>query len=139
MTAPESEITTPGSPPADECATFGVVVADNDHHVRSALADLVDDHPRLHLVGEAMDGLEAAALCAQHVVHVALVDVRMPHGGADAVRSIKAANPKTIVAGYTTLTDRRTRERLLDAGAAAVFTKGGGLDIGDAIADLATE
>ncbi|WP_395154157.1 response regulator transcription factor [Ilumatobacter sp.] len=118
-------------------ATFGVVIADNDNNVRQALADLIRDHPRLHLVGEATDGLEAAALCAQHVVHVALVDVRMPHGGADAVTAIKAANPHTIVAGYTTLTDRRTRERLLEAGAAAVFAKGGGLDIGDEIVHLA--
>lgn len=138
MTTPDGETYTSGRPPGGAHATFGVVVADNDHQVRSALADLIDDHPRLHLVGQATDGLEAAALCAAHVVHVALVDVRMPHGGADAVRSIKAANPDTIVAGYTTLADRRTRERLLEAGAAAVFTKGGGLDIGDAIVDLAT-
>ncbi|MGK0274034.1 MAG: DNA-binding NarL/FixJ family response regulator [Ilumatobacter sp.] len=128
----------PETPPGTDDSTYGVVIADNDNNVRQALADLINDHPRLHLVGEAMDGLEAAALCAQHVVHVALVDVRMPHGGADAVTAIKAANPDTIVAGYTTLNDRRTRERLLEAGATAVFAKGGGLDIGDEIVHLAT-
>ncbi len=137
MTSAAGDLEGAKTPIDTEDATFGVVIADNDHNVRSALADLISDHPRLHLVGEAMDGLEAAALCAKHLVHVALVDVRMPHGGADAVVAIKAANPDTIVAGYTTLTDRRTRERLLDAGAAAVFAKGGGLDIGDEIANLA--
>lgn len=116
--------------------SIGVVIADNDHNVRRALVDLINDHPRLHLVGEAMDGLEAAALCAKHKVHVALVDVRMPHGGVEAVTAIKAACDDTIVAGYTTLADRRTRERLLDAGAAAVFAKGGGLDLGDEIVNL---
>lgn len=117
--------------------SIGVVIADDDHNIRRALADLITDHPRLHLVGEAMDGLEAAALCGKHRVHVALVDVRMPHGGSEAVTAIKAACADTVVAGYTTLTDRRTRERLLDAGASAVFTKGGGHDLGDEIVNLA--
>ncbi len=117
--------------------TFGVVIADNDHHIRQALADLISDHPRLHLIGEAMDGLAAARLCASHVVHIAVVDVRMPHGGAEAVTAIRAANPDTLVVGYTTLSDRRTRERLLDAGASAVFVKGGAYDLGDELAALA--
>lgn len=68
-----------------------------------------------------------------------MVDVRMPHGGAEAVQAIKAANPSTIVVGYTTRTNRHTRDRLLDAGAAAVFTKGGGLDQGDAFAALVAD
>jgi DNA-binding NarL/FixJ family response regulator len=137
MISDERDAAAPKTPPGTDEMTIGVVIADNDHNVRTALADLITDHPRLHLVGQAKDGLEAAELCAQHLVHVALVDVRMPHGGADAVAAIKAASSGTAVAGYTTLNDRRTRERLIDAGAAAVFAKGGGLDLGDEIADLA--
>lgn len=117
---------------------FGVVIADNDDNIRHALVDLINDDPRLRLVGEALDGLQAARLCGEHSAHVALVDVRMPHGGAEAVEAIKAASPCTIVAGYTTLTDRRTCRRLLAAGAAAVFAKGGGLDLGDEIVNLVT-
>lgn len=117
-------------------ASFGVVIADNDDDVRCAIADLIHDHPALYLIGEARDGLEAAALCMHHVVHLAVIDVRMPHGGAEAVLAIKRASPSTIVAGYTTQTDRRTRERMLEAGAAAVFAKGGGLDLADELVAL---
>lgn len=116
--------------------SFGVVIADNDDDVRGALADLIHDHPVLRLIGQARDGLEAAALCAKHVVHLAVIDVRMPHGGAEAVLAIKEASPSTIVAAYTTQTDRRTRERMLEAGATAVFAKGGGLDLADELAAL---
>lgn len=134
-----SDLVVPSSTDGPEdTAAFGVVIADNDHHVRGALAALIRDHPVLHLIGEAHDGLEAAELCAKHIVHLAVVDVRMPHGGAEAVRAIKAASPSTIVAGYTTRTDRRTRERLIEAGASAVFAKGGGLDLGDEFAALLT-
>ncbi len=129
---------THGTPPGST-DSIGVVIADNDHHIRAALAELVQGHPRLHLVGEALDGLEAAALCGKHLVHVALVDVRMPHGGAEAVTAIKTACEHTIVVGYTTLTDRRTRERLIDAGAAAVIAKGSGIDLGDEIVRLTGE
>ena len=125
----------PGAPPGS-VRSFGVVVADNDDDIRRALADLIDDHPRLHLLGQAMDGLAAAELCARHTAHLAVIDVRMPHGGADAVVAIRAACPVTIVAAYTTLGDRRTRERLLAAGAAAVFVKGGAHDLGDELAAL---
>lgn len=118
--------------------SFGVVVADNDHHIRGALADLIHDHPRLHLVGTAVDGVEAARLCGEHRAHLAVIDVRMPFGGAHAVDLIKAASPSTVVAAYTTLTDRRTRQRLLEAGAVAVFHKGGGYDLGDEFAALLT-
>ncbi len=116
--------------------SFGVVVADNDTEIRRALADVIRDHPQLHLIGEAVDGLEAAALCGTHRARVAIVDVRMPHGGAEAVTAIKHASRGTCVVAYTTLSDRRTRERLLEAGAAAVFVKGGGIDLGDAIVAL---
>jgi DNA-binding NarL/FixJ family response regulator len=121
----------------DDVESFGVVIADNDHSIRRALADLIADHPRLHLVGEAMDGLRAAELCAEHLARIAVIDVRMPHGGAEAVQAIKAAHPSTIVAAFTTLSDRRTRERLFDAGAAAVFVKGGDFDLGDELVALA--
>lgn len=117
---------------------FGIVIADNDDQVRMALADLIDHHPALRLLGQACDGLGAAELCATNVVDLAVVDVRMPHGGAEAVAAIKAVSPSTIVAGYTVQTDRRTRERMLDAGATAVFAKGGGLDLADELIALLT-
>lgn len=123
-----------GGPP--NARPYGVVIADNDDQVRIALADLIDHHPAFRLVGQACDGLAAAELCAANAVDLAVVDVRMAHGGAEAVVAIHAVSPSTIVAGYTVQTDRRTRERMLDAGATAVFAKGGGLDLADELIAL---
>lgn len=117
--------------------SYGVVVADNDDDVRMALADLIDEHPVLHLVGEAVDGLTAADLCAEHLAHLAVVDVRMPHGGVQAVEAIRARCPSTVVVAFTTLADGRTRRKLLRAGAAAVFVKGGSYDLVEELVALA--
>lgn len=124
---------------ADQPASsFGVVVADNDRRIRAALSDIIHDHPQLHLLGAAADGKGAAELCGEHDAHLAVIDVRMPHGGVHAIDLIKVSSPATIIAAYTTLSDRRTRQRLLDAGASAVFHKGGGDDLGDEFASLLT-
>ena len=118
-------------------AAYGVVVADNDHRVRAAMVELVSDHPGLHLVGEAVDGRLAAALCRRFRAAVAVVDVRMPHGGDVAIDAIRVACPSTVVVVYTTLADRRTRKRMLDAGAAAVIVKGSDANVADELYALA--
>jgi DNA-binding NarL/FixJ family response regulator len=110
-------------------AQLTVVVADDDIGVRDALADLVADHPNLELVGLASDGHGVAALCAERQPHLAVVDVMMPGGGAEAIAAIRGVSPSTAVVIYTARGDRRTRQRMLDAGAAAVVVKGDGADV----------
>ena len=122
---------------SDGSESYRVVVADNDDDVRRALAELIDEHPLLHLVGEAVDGLRAADLCAEHLAHLAIVDVRMPHGGVQAVEAIRAGCPTTVVVAFTTLADGRTRRKLLRAGAAGVFVKGGSYDLVEELVALA--
>ena len=106
-----------------------VIVADDDAGVRSALSDLLVDHPGLDLVGVAADGSAAAALCAQLRPHLAVVDVMMPGGGVAAIAAIREASPRTAVVVYTARADRRTRERMLGAGAVEVVVKGGAADV----------
>jgi DNA-binding NarL/FixJ family response regulator len=116
---------------------FTVVLADDDQRIREALTDLFDDHPRLRVVGSADSGSLAAAICAGLRPHLAVVDVMMPTGGVEAIEAIHRVSPSTIVVAYTARRDRRTRERLLAVGAAAVFTKGGLLDLAAALHQLA--
>lgn len=116
-----------------------VVIADDDPLVREALADLIVDHPGLELVGDAASGDEAAELCASLHPVVAVIDVMMPNGGVAAVEAIHAVSPDTRIIAFTARADRRTRERLLASGALEVIAKGGGVDIADAIHDLAND
>ena len=108
-----------------------VVIADDNPDVRDALSTLIGDPPLLTVVGVAETGHGAAELCAEHHPELAVVDVAMPSGGAVAVRAIHAVNPATIVAAYTAHADRRTRARLLEAGAARVFAKGSPVDLAE--------
>lgn len=108
---------------------FDVVVADDDDRVLSALADMLGDHPGFTIVGTARSGADAAALCVQCGAQLAILDVMMPSGGVDALAAISSCSPRTAVVFYTARSDRCTRERLLEAGAVAVFAKGGPIDL----------
>ncbi len=118
---------------------FDVVIADDDANIRSALNGLLSDHPQLRVAGMAADGLEAADLCRDLRPQLAVVDVLMPAGGVVAIAAIRAVSPETIIVGYTAQADRRTRARLVEAGAAAVLAKGGGIDLPATLLSLVEE
>ena len=122
---------------AKATAVFRVVIADDDDQVREGLAALIDDHPQLEVVGQAANGVAAAELCAEHHPELAVVDVMMSGGGEMGPLAISYASPETVVVAYTARSDRRTRARLLAAGAAEVFVKGGGSDLAAEFFELA--
>ena len=75
-----------------------VLLADDNAEVRSALAALIDRDADLELAAVAADAGEAVELAARELPDVALVDVRMPAGGAvAAVHGIASRSPKTSV------------------------------------------
>ncbi len=80
--------------------TIRVLIADDQHLVRTGLRMILDAEPDLDVVGTAADGAEAVAACAQTQPHVVLMDVRMPGvDGIEATRRITAADgaPKVLV------------------------------------------
>lgn len=115
----------------------GIVIADDDDEVRAALEGLLGDHPGLCVLGVAADGQQAADLCGRHRPSLAVVDVRMPYGDTTAIGAIQASSPDTVIVVYTALADRRTRERLLTAGACKVVVKGSGCDLASELYELA--
>lgn len=115
---------------------YRVVLADDDPAVRQALSDLISDHPQLQIVGVASDGFEAAEICATKKPDLAVLDVMMSGGGVSGVGAVLGASHETVVVAYTADSDSRTRNRLLSAGAAAVFVKGGGIDLTSALHDV---
>lgn len=125
------------TPPSDGGGSvFRVAVADDDRNVLAALGGLVDDEPRLELRGTFADGFGLLDCCRREHLDAALIDIAMPGGGPDLARDIRAARPHTIVVVHTAHGDRRNREAMLAAGAAAILHKGRTLDVTGALLDL---
>lgn len=122
--------------PTARTTPFRVALADDDTGVRSALAGLLGDDPRIDLRGAFADGHELRALCRREHLDLTLIDVAMPGGGPELAHAIHEASPDTVVAVYTAHGDRRTRAAMLSAGAAAFLEKGRTADVTAALLDL---
>jgi DNA-binding NarL/FixJ family response regulator len=95
-----------------------VLLADDHHLVRSALAGLVDAAPGMRVVGEAADGASAAELVARLHPDVVLMDLSMPGvDGVEATRRVRASSPGTRVVVLTSFSDRDRVAAALAAGA----------------------
>lgn len=60
-----------------------ILLADDEHLIRTALAQLLDLEPDLEVVAQAATGDEAVAMATKHAVDVAVLDLQMP--GPDGI------------------------------------------------------
>ena len=80
-----------------------VVIADEQTLVRTGLRMILAAEPDIEVVGEAADGAEAVASCAEQQPDVVLMDVRMPGvDGIEATRTITATGDRARVLVLTT-------------------------------------
>ena len=81
--------------------TIRVIVADDQHLVRTGLRMILDAQPGIEVVGEAADGREAVALARELRPDVCLFDIRMPDmDGIEATQLLAGAevdDPPAIV------------------------------------------
>ncbi len=82
-----------------------VVLADDQHLIRTGFRMILAAEPDIEVVGEAATGAEAIAITRQLTPDVVLMDIRMPDlDGIEATRQILAENrqPRTKVLILTT-------------------------------------
>jgi DNA-binding NarL/FixJ family response regulator len=101
-----------------------VLIAEDDEGIREILASVVRSEPAFELVAAAVDAGGAIQMAAQEHPDVALVDVRMPGGGAGAARGIKQRSPGTSVLAFSAHDDALTMQEMYDAGADGYVVKG---------------
>jgi DNA-binding NarL/FixJ family response regulator len=109
---------------ADQLVALRVFVADDHGFYRRVITRAVDRHPGLAIIGEAADGLDAAATILALAPDVALLDLRMPGlDGIEVCERVRAANPEIAVVILTAFDDEDTPLRALAAGASDCLGK----------------
>ncbi|MEV5281155.1 response regulator transcription factor [Streptomyces sp. NPDC051994] len=106
-------------------AAVRVVIADDEHMVRTALRVILDAEPDMEVVGEATTGAQAVSVVRDRLPDVVLMDVRMPEiDGIRATEQILAtlASPPRIVVVTTFENDSYVYDALR-AGAAGFLLK----------------
>jgi len=101
-----------------------VLIADDQTLFRSGLARLLDEDPRVEVVGQAADGLEAVKQTAKLKPDVILMDLKMPGiDGIEATRQIMEADPTIKIVILTTFETDSQVIQALKAGARGYVLK----------------
>jgi NarL family two-component system response regulator LiaR len=101
-----------------------VVIADDQTLFRHGLARLLDEDPRVEVVGQAADGAEAIALAHKLKPDVILMDLKMPNvDGIEATRQLLAEDPSIKVLILTTFEADNYVIQALKAGARGYVLK----------------
>jgi EAL domain-containing protein (putative c-di-GMP-specific phosphodiesterase class I)/ActR/RegA family two-component response regulator len=105
--------------------SHSVLVVEDDPCFRSALTELIDIDPTLHVVASAADATEGAALVRSLRPSVCLCDVRIPGGGGELVAAeARLSAPETRVVALSACDDANTIMAMIRAGAISYIVKG---------------
>jgi DNA-binding NarL/FixJ family response regulator len=106
-----------------------VLIADDQNLFRSGLGRLLEEDPRIEIVGQAADGAEAVAEAARHKPDVVLMDLKMPNmDGIEATRQIMSQGNGTRVLVLSTFEADSYVIQALRAGASGYVLKDSKLD-----------
>ncbi|MCX4763745.1 response regulator transcription factor [Streptomyces sp. NBC_01275] len=106
-----------------------VLIADDQQMVRQGFTVLLNAHPGIEVIGQAVDGLDAIAKVAELAPDVVLMDIRMPElGGIEATNRITLAHPHIKVLVLTTFDLDEYVYEALRAGASGFLLKDASAD-----------
>jgi len=104
--------------------TVRVLIADDQTLFRVGLARLLEEDPRVDIVGQAGDGVEAVKQAGSLKPDVVLMDLKMPNlDGIEATRQIVASLPGVRVLLLTTFEADNHVIQALKAGASGYILK----------------
>ena len=104
--------------------SHSVLVVDDHSLVRTGVVNIINHEPDLHVVAEAANGVEAVEAYREHRPDITMVDLRMPvMDGVEAVRQIRAMDPRAKLVVLTTYDTDEDISRALKAGANAYALK----------------
>lgn len=107
-----------------EYAPIRIVIAEDHAVVRQALRVMLEMEPDVTVVGEAVDGEEAAKLTEEHNPDLVVLDVRMEGmDGVAATRKIRDQNPETAILILTGFGDEDILVNAVEAGAHGFLLK----------------
>ncbi len=101
-----------------------VLLVDDEALIRQGLKVLLSADPRIDVVGDASDGLEAIEKAEELVPDIVLMDIRMPKmDGREATRLILKRVPSVQVLILTTFSDMEHISQALQFGASGYLLK----------------
>jgi DNA-binding NarL/FixJ family response regulator len=101
-----------------------VLIADDQTLFRAGLAKLLNEDPRVEVVGQAFDGADAAKQAGKLKPDVVLMDLKMPNiDGIEATRQIVEADPNIKVLILTTFETDNHVIQALKVGASGYVLK----------------
>ena len=101
-----------------------VLIADDQTLFRAGLSRLLNEDPRVEVVGQAIDGADAAKQAAKLKPDVVLMDLKMPNlDGIEATRQITEADPGVKVLILTTFETDNHVIQALKVGASGYVLK----------------
>ncbi|WP_138495878.1 response regulator transcription factor [Paenibacillus pinistramenti] len=100
-----------------------VMIADDNSFIREGMKIILSSFDEFEVLGTVQDGAEAVDFCRNHVVDVALLDIRMPNmTGVEAARIIAGENlAKPLI--LTTFDDDESIIEAIKAGARGYLLK----------------
>jgi DNA-binding NarL/FixJ family response regulator len=105
-------------------ALYRIIIADDHALFRQGLRRILEGIPETEVVGEAKDGLELLKLLRTAAPHLVVLDISMPNlRGLEAIREIKAKDPRIKVLMLTMHKDKAYLYQALSEGADGYLLK----------------
>jgi CheY-like chemotaxis protein len=104
-----------------------VLLCDDQSELRDAIILLLGNFPRFRVVGQATDGVSCLRRIADSRPDIVIMDVSLPGGGVDLVRSARAGHPDMHIVMFSGHDEASMQADMLAAGADCYVIKTGRL------------